>query len=206
MRYKIGDRVRVRKDLKRNVNYSMEGNPFGIYASDKMVEKRNDVVTIKDIVPIGGKGTEVYTTKEDAYGWTDEMFSGFEDSCRIVITANGRTVTAQKRRGGKVLDEATAVCSPDDTFVFDKGAILAISRLTQLKAVEPFRGEMVCTCSTFPHFTKGRVYEVYNGKFRDDDGDIHPLDGGHIFSVKEANLLYRGDVAWMQIEEREYYD
>ena len=48
---------------------------------------------------------------------------------KIVITTDGTTTRARKYIDNKVVDEAVSKCSPDDTFDFDFGALLAMIRL-----------------------------------------------------------------------------
>lgn len=47
----------------------------------------------------------------------------------IIITTDGTTTTARLIEGKTTIKTATATCSPDDTFDFDKGARLAFDRL-----------------------------------------------------------------------------
>lgn len=69
MKFKIGDKVRVRKDLK-------VGNEFDIYVTDEMVEYAGKIVTIsncwKDL-----SRKDRYEIKENAfYAWSNDMFEG----------------------------------------------------------------------------------------------------------------------------------
>lgn len=70
MKYKVGDKVRVRKDLV------MGGNYGGSVAVDDMIDLCGSVVTIERV------GAEFgYRIEEDPddYCWTDEMFEPVED-------------------------------------------------------------------------------------------------------------------------------
>ena len=67
MKFKIGDKVRIRKDLK-------EGDRFGIYVTDEMEELAGEIVTItqvnKSLV-----GVKYAIDKDDgSYSWTEDMF------------------------------------------------------------------------------------------------------------------------------------
>ena len=67
MKYKVGDRVRVRSDLK-------EEYYGGCYANNEMVKNAGSIVKIKDYDPDGGY--EVYSND---WTWTDAMFIGLAD-------------------------------------------------------------------------------------------------------------------------------
>lgn len=64
MKYKVGDKVRVRSDLEKNKGYG------GWYTSEGMVKMRGEIVTIR------GVGSSAYELEENDLMWTDEMFEG----------------------------------------------------------------------------------------------------------------------------------
>lgn len=62
MKYKVGDRVRVREDLNINERYGF------LYATDEMIKKKT--VTIAYVYDC------CYGIKEDIFMWSDEMLDG----------------------------------------------------------------------------------------------------------------------------------
>ena len=70
MKYKVGDKVRVREDLVTGGNYG------GSVAVDDMTDMGGSVVTIERVGEVHG-----YYIKEDPdeYCWTDEMFEPVEE-------------------------------------------------------------------------------------------------------------------------------
>lgn len=69
MKYKVGDKVRVRKDLWIRTGY---GDYMFV---SEMDDYKGSVVTISEVF------SNVYYIKEDKeeYGWTDEMFEGLAE-------------------------------------------------------------------------------------------------------------------------------
>lgn len=65
MKYKVGDKVKVRSDLKLSVLYD------GLCTTEEMIEKK--IVTIASIHGC------YYEIEEDDYDWTDEMFEGLAE-------------------------------------------------------------------------------------------------------------------------------
>lgn len=134
-KYKIGDKVRVRKDLKDGKVYRMEVSKVGDTFTNSMGWSRGKEVTIKEITA-GGK----YHIEGDVgYNYTDEMFECKVNDNKIVITTNGTETLARLYEGNKVIETATAKCSPDDTFNFETGAKIAFDRLIEDKPVAKWR-------------------------------------------------------------------
>lgn len=64
MKYKVGDKVRVRSDLEKNKGYG------GWYTSEGMVKMRGEIVTIREVK------SSSYELEENDFRWTDEMLEG----------------------------------------------------------------------------------------------------------------------------------
>lgn len=129
MKYKVGDKVRVRDDLERGKWYSMNNRTFSDYVNSKMITFKGKEVTI-----LADNCFGMYLIKEDngEWHWTDEMFSGLATSLpKVVITTDGKTTTAKMYEGKKVLKTAKSQYSPQDTFDFAVGAKLALERVTE---------------------------------------------------------------------------
>ena len=79
MKYKVGDRVVVKEDLRKHGKYFMEsGIDNSNTATDEMVKLRGKVVTITDI---SGNGQYVINNQKGRFSflWTDEMFEGVKE-------------------------------------------------------------------------------------------------------------------------------
>lgn len=64
MKYKVGDKVKVRSDLEENKGYG------GWYTSESMVKMCGEIVTIREV------RSSSYELEENGFMWTDEMFEG----------------------------------------------------------------------------------------------------------------------------------
>lgn len=73
MKYKIGDRVRVKEDLMVGKYYN------NCYFNSSMDTQRGKIVTIEEV------DEPFYYIKEDEYVWTEEMFSGLAEESRNLI-------------------------------------------------------------------------------------------------------------------------
>lgn len=72
MKFKVGDKVRVRKDLQRGVPYKMHDSKKYYYAIHDMINFAGKVVTIKAV-------NDSYRIVEMCCNWTDEMFEGLAE-------------------------------------------------------------------------------------------------------------------------------
>lgn len=172
-RFNVGDKVTIRslKSIKKEFTEDSDGfrTTSGIYFVSDMNEYCGKTVTIAGVHKAG------YRIKEDGglWNWTDEMFEGHT----IIIYTDNNKVVALDKATGKT---GTAYCNPEDEFNFFIGADLAYNRLRG--RVRPsskdenvkkyYNGEIVCVSAQSGDFTKGKIYKVKNGQFRDDYGNI----------------------------------
>lgn len=127
-KFKVGDRVVVRSDLKVDERYPQQGERVArcLVTSD-MAKLAGKVVTIGESVY-----PDRYRVCGSARSWTDGMFEGLATNMKkIVVTTDGKTTTAKLFSGKDLAKSATAECSPSDEFVFETGAALALDRLLQ---------------------------------------------------------------------------
>lgn len=195
MKYKIGDKARVREDLKEGV--VRKKGISGIRVNDEMLMYRGKEVTITAIDADGD-----YHIREDCgeWFWSDEMLEPILNE-KIVITSDGVTTTARKYDGKKIVKEAKAVCSKDDTFNFDVGAKLAMERLMAEDKPKLYNGKVVCI--EVPNqqrgFTKGKIYRFAEGFVLDDDNEARPATGIPVKSFED--LKKKLCCQWLEVVE-----
>ena len=116
MRFKAGDKVRVKKFKERPFYWNCEG---------KMDHLMGKVVKIERESSIARGRYVVYDSKNDC-DWRIEEDDLEPVNETIVIYRKDREVIAVDKVTG---DKAIAKCSPEDTFDFNVGAKLAFDRL-----------------------------------------------------------------------------
>ena len=109
MKYKVGDRVRIKTGLKSQTRSGVRLNP-------RMRKWEGKVMTIESA------SDDLYRMLEDfgepctglGWAWGEDWIEGLADNFKIVITTEGNTVLARLYDGKKVIDVAKATCSIDD--------------------------------------------------------------------------------------------
>ena len=158
MKYKVGDKVRVRDDIEVYREYKMEDSKELAWINPEMLKFKGEILTITEINQYGK-----YSVKEDneLWSWTDEMFSGLVASLpKVVITTDGKTTTAKMYEGKKLLKTADSKCSTGDTFDFAIGAKLALESVTE-KEPKFKIGQFVRVINNdMNHFPIGQIVQI----------------------------------------------
>ena len=158
MKYKIGDKVRVRDDLRLEEVYKMDNGTDYDSVVFEMLKFKGKEATISTYTD-----SNKYLISEDGdcWNWTDEMFSGLAFSRpKIVITTDGKTTTAKMYEGTKLLKTAKSKCSPEDTFDFAIGAKLTLERVTE-KEPKFKIGQFVRVINNdMNHFPIGQIVQI----------------------------------------------
>ncbi len=189
MKYKVGDRVRIKTELAGITS-------SGICLSPKMCKWAGRVMTIESVT------THTYRMLEDigelrpgvGWVWGDDWIEGLADNFKIVITTEDNTVLARLYDGKKVIDVAKATCSKDDKFVFGTGAQLAFDRLmgNEPKKEEWFTGKMVRVRTPIGGLLPaGKVYYFKDGYETDKTGTRHRAPRRY-HSAEEVTIAYLG--------------
>lgn len=122
-KYKVGDKVRVRSDLKAGEYYNM------CLAVSKMEEFSGKNVTIEKVNDYDELAR--YKIKEDPlnYWWSDDMFDPIQHEDKLVIICrDGRETVARYYRDKELICSAGATRSREDAYDFFTGARFALDR------------------------------------------------------------------------------
>lgn len=127
MKFKVGDKVRAIKCIAY-AKVGALGTVIGAYMRDNV--QHFCVEFDENIGGHDGNGIKGARGKKGHCWWfvKNDAFEKINNQ-KIVITSDGKETLARLYDGKKVIKTATAQCSPDDTFDFKTGAMLAFERL-----------------------------------------------------------------------------
>ena len=149
MKYKVGDRVRVKPDA----------------IAPRLKEKMSlgKTVVIKNALN-NAFGIRYFDTN-GGYWYEQELepVSGQ----KIIIYTDGKTTTARLVEGKKTIKESVAKCAPDDDFNFETGARLAFDRMFKAKKERP---------KLLEKFEIGKRYRFTKRLFDLDGGTAYKWD------------------------------
>ena len=174
MKYKVGDKVRIRRDLQRDKKYA------GCYFNPSMAKYCGKVVTIDYVF----RDTGYFSCKESSgWQWSDEMVEKVDEMGKtgivIDIVIDGKETRA--KYGNKV---GVAKCSPDDEFDIFVGAKLALERLEE--KCKPYGWLKNDECYYSPSPIASGFYERY--LYKGDTLDKRMLARGLVFETKEEAI------------------
>ena len=169
MKYKVGDKVRIRKDLVLGKRY---GRLLCLLGHETDSGK---IFTIKNI----RKQCDCYyRLNGSSFWWTEKMFEDV-DEMNINITAAGKIVTAQM--GDKY---GVAICSTEDEFDIFVGARLALERLE--KQCKPYGWLNKDVRYYFPQLNS---HELADGCwYKGSDFDKRMIERGLVFKTREEAI------------------
>ena len=179
MRFKEGDKVRVKTFKER---------PW--YWNPKMSDVMGEVVTIECIA----FDSYIIKGKERTWALNESDVEPTKDEC-IVIYREDNLVIAHDKATGK---KAIAKCSPEDEFDFYTGCKIAFGRLTGKKTpvVEKLLNAKICVLeNSCQWFTKGAIYEIKDGKIKDNDGTVLPF-GYSFYDMEDVKDYFSKQDDW----------
>lgn len=164
MKFKVGDKVRIRKDAVDNHRY----NDITLHS---WMRKE-----LKDVNMITWTKGDLCKVEANPYTYGMSMFEPVKEevSEKLVIYRNDNKTIAKYYKGDKTF-EAEAKCSSEDEYDFKTGAELAMNRVMD-KAKEEDIGFGWVKCVGYCQkrefrFTVGKEYKIFNnGNITNDDG------------------------------------
>ena len=177
MKFKVGDKVRIREDLIIGKKYGSITN----YSFLSEIDKNLGVQIITEITEEGN-----YKLNKAKFIYSKEMLEPVKEKEnemeKMVIIRDGSKVIAKYYKDDKTVS-AEAKCSPEDEFDFGIGAKLAMDRAIE-KMKEGEIGYSWVKCVGYRqkdefYFTVDKVYKIY------DDGRI-TSDNGYVYGGKDS--------------------
>jgi hypothetical protein len=218
---KVGDNVRVKFD-PHITDYICGGSAIAKY--NGQIARISSIISVTERI-------KAYTLKfRDSfippYAFDERALQKLDDPRRIVITTDGKVTKATYTSGSTVITGESS-CDERDTFDYDFGAALTLTRcltelktltrcLTELKTLEEAKKESkeLLNCKIVitddgcgKKFKRGGIYEIKDGKFN-VDGEILPMIGT-LRNLKDLETYF--SPFWlrakqnMPLEELSYY-
>jgi hypothetical protein len=173
MKYKVGDKVRIRRDLEIGQLYD------GCLCTRGMQDLAGKVVCITEVHKI--YGNHRYSIASCDCYWTAKMFEDKSMGAdkHVTIDVGGNKVIA--RCNGKT---GVARCHPDDAFDFFVGAKIALERLEEAEKPYAWLEEGVTYYYPVPV-----VSSLYNSAtYRADNWDKRVMERGIVFKTPEEAI------------------
>lgn len=173
MKYKIGDKVRIRKDLVVGT----------FYGGCLFVPEMQDLVGETTYITGVFKDGRCYRIHSSTKYWTAKMFENksMGTDKRVIIDSDGGEVAAIDLGTGK---RGVARCHPDDAFDFYIGAKIALERLEETE--KPYGWLKVEGVYFIPNITYERLYEVC--VYGANEIDKRYMKHGIVFQTKEEAI------------------
>lgn len=187
MKFKVGDKVRIREDLVGGECYGEDE----LYFAPEMEEFRGKVFTVAY-----RKGNRFVLKDAGFWEFNEDMLENVAE--KIIIYCEDNKTIAKYYKGDKVVT-AVAKCAPEDEFDFGYGAKLAMNRAIEDKK----KAYSLVKCVGYRqnrefYFTVGKEYKVYdNGSIVSDNG--YNYRSNNFIDSKEAALKYLSK--WYIFEE-----
>lgn len=180
MKYKVGDKVRVREDLE-------VGKVYGLYLYKEMAELKGKVVEIEDLC----QGD--YSIKESIYYWAEEMFSGLAEEPRNLMPLIARELGVEMGEEFNIVEGFYNPYRFSETDLLDRDGSIALNSLRRL-----LNGEFnIEKLPKKPRLTKDErvvlrnIPEKYKYIARDNSGELYIYKGKPYKEREEWYSLFR---------------
>ena len=169
MKFKVGDKVRIREDL-------VVGRTYGGITNYSFLSETDGHLGVQTITHITNSGN--YRLNKATFIYSEEMLKPVEESEseKLVIYRNGNKTIAKYYKGDKVVT-ASATCCSCDNYDFKNGVTLTTeSVFNKMEEEEVGYSQVKCvgyrTTDNF-NFTIDKKYKIYdNGRIIDDSGFV----------------------------------
>lgn len=166
MKFKVGDKVRIRKDL-------VVGRTYGGITNYSFLSEKDGNLGVQTITRITNSGN--YRLDKATFTYSGEMLEPVKEevSEKLVIYRNGDKTIAKYYKSDETF-EAEAKCSPEDEYDFKTGAELAMNRVMDKAKEEDEYSWVKCVGYRQKNefrFTVDEKYKIFNnGNITNDCG------------------------------------
>ena len=195
-KFKIGDKVKIHSERRREVEHIAH-----IAYVSTMDEYSGDIARVRVVSKSYDNGVErwFYLLENTPFWWHESLLEAVKNENKIVITTDGTITRAAMYDGHKLIKEAKAICSKDDTFDFETGAKIAFERLTAKPAVKTKPKKELKPLNTkifvidgYGDFKSGHIYEIKEGKIIDNEGWKYPFEGS-FYNMNDVHKYFNGN-------------
>jgi hypothetical protein len=190
MKYKVGDKVRVRKDLAVGSNYGRER------FVENMKSFIGKVVTISNV-----SDAEYMILEDDSYGWTDEMFEGLANEAPSIAKRindkhdilNGLLNSDGSVDGEKLMEKLASDSeeAKKKGSHYEKAAMQPLEVMQRIMTTEQFEGFLYGCC------LKYLLRKDYKGQRESDEYKarqyaywLEMVKDGHIINPSKDKVPY----------------
>lgn len=172
-KFKLGDRVKWNNMVGTIIVIDTDSVPYGVWF-DNSFPGGHDLNGCNPRAKHYPKApsTEERLGKTRGY-WLKGENLVFADSQHLVISSEGKTVTATYYKDDNIVAKGIARCHPEDEFDFFIGAKIAMQRVEDMQVF--VNGRYVYIGKSNDKFTRGKVYVFTNGTTTSDNDEKFPL-------------------------------
>ncbi len=157
MKYKVGDKIKVRKDLNCDIkcHASVLASMLPLAGKEAVIEAVIETV-------FDDRGVYKIDIDDGRFVWNDEMFEGLVSDFKIEGIRSKNATICLMKNNGKVVAKGVAKCCPDDDYDFEFGIRLAFFRMMGLPTDELLHESVKAPAFKFKEDDLVRVTNPYD--------------------------------------------
>lgn len=171
-KFELGDRVKWGNMVGTIIVIDTDNVPYGVWF-DNSFPGGHDLNGYNPRAKYYPKAPSAEERRGKTRGyWLKGEKLVFADSQRLIISSEGKTVTATYYKDDNIVAKGIARCHPEDEFDFFIGAKIAMQRVEDTQVF--VNGRYVYIGKSNKKLTRGKIYVFTNGTTMGDDGEKFP--------------------------------